>query len=84
MRYDASGAFSVEVCVRYWFGVREVPGVVCASFFGYFGDTKGYNTVPSEIWVTGDSEESEISAGNRLGMKKVQILQPGIKKSPKA
>ncbi|MFD3433574.1 MULTISPECIES: HAD family hydrolase [Alteromonas] len=32
----------------------------------------------------GDSEESEISAGNSLGMKTVQILRPGVKKSPKA
>ncbi|MEE3271006.1 MAG: HAD hydrolase-like protein, partial [Pseudomonadota bacterium] len=50
----------------------------------YFGHTKKYNTAPSEVWVIGDSEESEISAGNSLGMKTVQILRPDVKKSPKA
>ena len=45
---------------------------------------KKYNTAPSEVWVIGDSEESEISAGNSLGMKTVQILRQGVKKSPKA
>ena len=45
---------------------------------------KKYNTAPSEVWVIGDSEESEICAGNSLGMKTVQILRPGVKESPKA
>jgi FMN phosphatase YigB (HAD superfamily) len=33
---------------------------------------------PAEILVVGDNPESEIDAGNRIGMPTVQILRPGI------
>ncbi|WP_232368988.1 HAD hydrolase-like protein [Alteromonas sp. BL110] len=43
-----------------------------------------YNSATNEVWVIGDSRESEISAGNSLGMKTVQILRTGVKKPLKA
>lgn len=33
---------------------------------------------PAQVLVVGDSAESEIAAGNRLGMRTVQILRPGV------
>ncbi|HPT49512.1 MAG TPA: HAD family hydrolase [Accumulibacter sp.] len=33
---------------------------------------------PAHVLVVGDSAESEIAAGNRLGMRTVQILRPGV------
>lgn len=33
---------------------------------------------PDEVLVVGDNPESEIDAGNRLGMPTVQILRPGV------
>jgi FMN phosphatase YigB (HAD superfamily) len=33
---------------------------------------------PGEVLVVGDHPESEIAAGNRLGMPTVQILRPGV------
>jgi len=33
---------------------------------------------PSEVLVVGDSADSEIEAGNRLGMTTVQTLRPGV------
>ena len=36
------------------------------------------NLVPREILVVGDNSESEIQAGNNLGMKTVQILRPNV------
>jgi HAD superfamily hydrolase (TIGR01549 family) len=33
---------------------------------------------PEEVIVVGDNPDSEIEAGNRLGMKTVQILRPGV------
>jgi len=33
---------------------------------------------PSEILVVGDDPDSEIEIGNRLGMRTVQILRPGV------
>lgn len=37
-----------------------------------------YALVASQVWVVGDNGESEIAAGNRLGMVTVQILRPGV------
>ena len=39
---------------------------------------------PEEVLVVGDNPESEIAAGNRLGMTTVQILRPGVAASPAA
>lgn len=37
-----------------------------------------------EVLVVGDNPESEIQAGNELGLGTIQILRPGISRSPKA
>jgi FMN phosphatase YigB (HAD superfamily) len=39
---------------------------------------------PEEVLVVGDNPDSEIEAGNRLGMKTVQILRPGIPRGDNA
>lgn len=35
----------------------------------------------NQMWIIGDNPESEIKAGNALGMTTVQILRPGIKRT---
>ncbi len=37
-----------------------------------------------EVLVVGDNPESEIAAGNRLGIMTIQTLRPGIRYSPEA
>jgi putative hydrolase of the HAD superfamily len=39
---------------------------------------------PEEVIVIGDNPDSEIEAGNRLGMKTVQILRPGVPRAENA
>jgi len=39
---------------------------------------------PKEVLVVGDNPDSEIAAGNRLGMTTIQILRPGVAVSPAA
>jgi putative hydrolase of the HAD superfamily len=39
---------------------------------------------PSEVLVVGDNPDAEIAAGNRLGMRTVQILRPGVKEGSNA
>lgn len=39
---------------------------------------------PAEVLVVGDNPESEIAAGNRLGIQTVQILRPGVPPTPSA
>jgi putative hydrolase of the HAD superfamily len=39
-----------------------------------------YGLVARQVWVVGDNGESEIAAGNRLGMTTVQILRPGVER----
>jgi putative hydrolase of the HAD superfamily len=39
---------------------------------------------PKKVLVVGDNPDSEIAAGNRLGMKTIQILRPGVPASPAA
>lgn len=39
---------------------------------------------PEEVLVVGDNPDSEIEAGNRLGMKTIQILRPGVPRSSAA
>lgn len=39
-----------------------------------------YALVPRQVWVVGDNGDSEIAAGNRLGMVTVQILRPGVER----
>ncbi len=39
---------------------------------------KTHQLKPEEVLVVGDNPDSEIEAGNRLGIKTVQILRPGV------
>ena len=39
---------------------------------------------PEEVVVVGDNPDAEIEAGNRLGMKTIQILRPGVQRSSRA
>ncbi len=39
---------------------------------------------PNEVLVVGDNPDSEIAAGNRLGVTTIQILRPGVAASPAA
>ena len=39
---------------------------------------------PAEVLVVGDSAESEIAAGNALGMPTVQTVRPGVPPAPNA
>jgi FMN phosphatase YigB (HAD superfamily) len=39
---------------------------------------------PENVLVVGDNPDSEIEAGNRLGMKTVQILRPGVPRGDNA
>jgi FMN phosphatase YigB (HAD superfamily) len=43
-----------------------------------------YRLHPAEVLVVGDSFESEIDAGNRLGMRTVQILRAGVQRTDHA
>jgi FMN phosphatase YigB (HAD superfamily) len=45
---------------------------------------RGYQLSPSEVLVVGDNPDSEIAAGNQLGMATIQILRPGVPASPMA
>jgi FMN phosphatase YigB (HAD superfamily) len=42
---------------------------------------KEHRLEPQEALVVGDSAESEIAAGNRLGIPTVQILRPGVRRT---
>ena len=39
---------------------------------------ESYRLTPAQVLVVGDNPDSEIAAGNRLGIKTVQILRPGV------
>ena len=39
---------------------------------------------PNEVIVVGDNPDSEIAAGNRLGMTTVQVLRPGVSRGENA
>jgi len=41
---------------------------------------ESHRLLPYEVIVVGDNPDSEIAAGNRLGMPTVQILRPGVTK----
>jgi FMN phosphatase YigB (HAD superfamily) len=52
---------------------------------GYFQEIiDKYNYSPQEVLVLGDNPESEIEAGNSLGLRTIQTLRPGIVRTPKA
>ena len=39
---------------------------------------RSHSLNPEEVMVVGDNPDSEIAAGNRLGMMTVQVLRPGV------
>jgi putative hydrolase of the HAD superfamily len=39
---------------------------------------------PADVLVVGDSSESEIDAGNRLGIRTVQMLRAGVQRTDNA
>lgn len=43
-----------------------------------------YGFRPEEVLVVGDNPEAEIEAGNRLGIRTVQILRPGVPRGDNA
>jgi putative hydrolase of the HAD superfamily len=43
-----------------------------------------YKLIPDLVWIVGDNPSSEITAGNELGMKTVQIVRPGVEQSSEA
>jgi len=43
-----------------------------------------HRLTPKEVLVVGDNPDSEIAAGNQLGITSVQILRPGVPPSPAA
>jgi len=46
---------------------------------GIFGEIlRAFQLRPEEALVVGDSPHSEIEAGNRLGIRTVQVLRPGV------
>jgi len=45
---------------------------------------KTHQLAPHEVLVVGDNPESEIAAGNKLGMITIQTLRPGVPASPTA
>ena len=45
---------------------------------------RDYGLAPGEVLVVGDSAESEIAAGNRLGIRTVQTLRPGVPRADNA
>jgi putative hydrolase of the HAD superfamily len=52
------------------------------SIFAEILHSQGYEK--HEVLVVGDSAESEIAAGNELGLTTVQILREGVVRSPAA
>lgn len=42
---------------------------------------KQFEFLPSEVLVVGDNPESEIAAGNALGIRTVQTLRPGVERT---
>ena len=42
---------------------------------------KRHQIEAAQMWIIGDNPESELKAGNTLGMTTVQILRPGIKRT---
>jgi putative hydrolase of the HAD superfamily len=45
---------------------------------------KKHSFNPEEVVVVGDNPNSEIAAGNRLGIKTVQVLRPGVPRGDNA
>jgi putative hydrolase of the HAD superfamily len=50
----------------------------------FFNIAERYKVQPEQVWIIGDNPDSEIAAGNALGMNTVQILRPGVDRSDKS
>jgi putative hydrolase of the HAD superfamily len=65
-----------------WFDSIEVDAIDEADRIGKEGHFRAilrqHGLAPREVLVVGDSADSEIAAGNRLGIPTVQILRPGV------
>lgn len=65
--------------------VDDIDGHVRLGKYRIFGELLDRNDWQSEsVLVVGDNPESEIAAGNRLGMPTVQMLRPGVSRDPSA
>ena len=68
-----------SICFR---GIQRIDAIDEADRKGKHGIfesiLKAAKLKPEEVIVVGDNPDSEIEAGNRLGMKTVQILRPGV------
>ena len=52
---------------------------------GFFQDIlSAHGLRLDEVLVVGDNSDSEIEAGNRLGMKTIQLLRPSVPLSERA
>lgn len=63
---------AIDAAVR--IGKREIFSAILAR----------HGVHPTEALVVGDNPDSEIDAGNRLGIPTVQLLRPGVDPSPRA
>jgi putative hydrolase of the HAD superfamily len=71
-----------------WFEAVYVDAVDEADRIGKEGTfkeiLKTYHLSPEEVLIVGDSPDSEIEAGNRLGMTTAQILRAGVPRGSNA
>lgn len=71
-----------------WFEKVIVDAVEEAGRIGKHGQfqkiLEEYALLPDQVLVVGDNEDSEIAAGNRLGIITVQTLRPGVPKAASA
>jgi putative hydrolase of the HAD superfamily len=52
-----------------------------SKFQAFVEILSGHRLAPAEVLVVGDNPDSEIAAGNRLGLTTIQILRPGVSAS---
>jgi FMN phosphatase YigB (HAD superfamily) len=61
----------------------DEPGRV--GKYGHFRQLlQDYALRPDEVIVVGDNAESEIAAGNQLGMRTIQTVRPGVQRAASA
>ena len=65
--------------------VDDIDGHVRLGKYRIFGELLDrHRWQPESVLVVGDNPESEIAAGNRLGMPTVQMLRPQVVRDPSA
>jgi FMN phosphatase YigB (HAD superfamily) len=71
-----------------WFAAIHIDAIDEPDRKGKYGIFKellaAHDLQPDEVLAVGDNPDSEIEAGNRLGMKTIQILRPGVPRSDSA